>query len=267
MAKGLSARPHGRPRRRSVRNGGSAVKEQPDLGRRPVRVGLIIAHTQGHGFRHQHPARCLCLDFQRAPAGPRPHGTVPLRTLAPPSFIEPGGRTVLRPMRAPDEPYTRAAWVAAERSSRRHASRSFSGAHTPFGGCRPVRISCKLRLVGSAFQNPSRGIASGETVARPVRGGPRVHARTGRIFLATNVDPARRRLPRYFFDVRDRGRRLRDATGLDLADDAHAICEASNIICQLLETASAEGRPGPVSVSVRSEAGACLYEASTSAGE
>jgi hypothetical protein len=74
-------------------------------------------------------------------------------------------------------------------------------------------------------------------------------------------------MPRYFFDVRDRGRRLRDAIGLELADDAHAICEASHIINQLIQTASAEGRPGAVSVSIRSESDACLYETSTCAGE
>jgi hypothetical protein len=71
-------------------------------------------------------------------------------------------------------------------------------------------------------------------------------------------------MPRYFFDVRDRGRRLRDTTGMEVADDAHAIHEASLIIWQLLAKARAEGRLGPVSVAVRTETGACLYEASTS---
>jgi hypothetical protein len=73
-------------------------------------------------------------------------------------------------------------------------------------------------------------------------------------------------MPRYFFDVRDRGRRIRDAIGLELTDDAHAICEASHIIFQLLETASVDGRPGFVSVSIRIESGASFYEASTCAG-
>ena len=71
-------------------------------------------------------------------------------------------------------------------------------------------------------------------------------------------------MPRYFFDVRDRGRRLRDTTGMEVPDDANAIHEASLIIWQLLATARAEGRPGAVSVSVRAETGGCVYETSAS---
>ena len=54
---------------------------------------------------------------------------------------------------------------------------------------------------------------------------------------------------------------------MEVPDDAHAIHEASLIIWQLLATARAEGRPGAVSVSVRTETGACVYETSTSADD
>ncbi|RYB07112.1 DUF6894 family protein [Lichenibacterium ramalinae] len=71
-------------------------------------------------------------------------------------------------------------------------------------------------------------------------------------------------MARYFFDVRDRGRRIRDDAGMDLSDDAQAIHEATLVISQLLADAAAEGRVGSISVEIRSETGACLYEASTS---
>lgn len=71
-------------------------------------------------------------------------------------------------------------------------------------------------------------------------------------------------LTRYFFDVRASDRTVRDASGMDLRDEAHAIHEATLIIWHLLEDASAEGRVGNVSVSIRTETGACLFEASTS---
>ncbi len=70
-------------------------------------------------------------------------------------------------------------------------------------------------------------------------------------------------MPRYFFDVRDRGRRVCDEIGVNLQDEANAICEASQIIWQLLQQAQAERRPGAVSVSIRTETGAWLYETST----
>ena len=69
-------------------------------------------------------------------------------------------------------------------------------------------------------------------------------------------------MPRYFFDVRERGRRLRDTSGMDLDGVAQAIREATVIVEQM----SAAARPGTVSVSVRDEGAACLYEASISFG-
>ena len=70
-------------------------------------------------------------------------------------------------------------------------------------------------------------------------------------------------MPRYFFDTQERRRRIRDEIGLDLRDEATAISEASMIIFQLLEKASAERKPGAVAISIRTESGDCLYEAST----
>ena len=64
------------------------------------------------------------------------------------------------------------------------------------------------------------------------------------------------------FDVRERGRRLRDTSGMDLDGVAQAIREATVIVEQM----SAAARPGTVSVSVRDEGAACLYEASISFG-
>lgn len=57
---------------------------------------------------------------------------------------------------------------------------------------------------------------------------------------------------------------MRDSVGMDLSDEAQAIHEASLIIQQLVEAASAECRPGTVAVGISTEAGAFLYEASTS---
>ncbi len=51
---------------------------------------------------------------------------------------------------------------------------------------------------------------------------------------------------------------------MNLPDEAHAIHEATLILWQLLEDALAENKPGPVSVGVRTETGACLFETLTS---
>ena len=68
----------------------------------------------------------------------------------------------------------------------------------------------------------------------------------------------------YYFDVRDRGRLVTGTAGIELSNDALAIHEATMIVWQLLSDASAEGRIGDVTVSIRTETGACIYEASTS---
>jgi hypothetical protein len=70
-------------------------------------------------------------------------------------------------------------------------------------------------------------------------------------------------LTTYYFDVRDRGRLVKGTAGIDLSDDALAIHEAAMIVWQVLSDASAEGRIGNVTVSIRTETGACIYEAST----
>ena len=68
----------------------------------------------------------------------------------------------------------------------------------------------------------------------------------------------------YYFDVRDRQRQVDGTTGIELSDDTLAIKEATMIVWQLLSDASAEGRIGNVTVRIRTETGACIYEASTS---
>ena len=73
-----------------------------------------------------------------------------------------------------------------------------------------------------------------------------------------------RPLARYFFDVQVDDRCVRDISGMDLRQEGHAIREATLIVWQLLSDASAEKRTAKVSVRIRTEAGACVYEASTS---
>ena len=72
-----------------------------------------------------------------------------------------------------------------------------------------------------------------------------------------------RHLAKYFFDVRALGRRVRDDSGLCLHDEAQAIHEATQIVWQLLADASAAGRTEGVSVSIRTESGACVFDVSS----
>lgn len=60
---------------------------------------------------------------------------------------------------------------------------------------------------------------------------------------------------------------MKGTVGIDLSDDALAIHEATMIVWQLLSDASAGNRIGNVTVSIRTETGACIYEASTSSAE
>ena len=69
---------------------------------------------------------------------------------------------------------------------------------------------------------------------------------------------------RYFFDVETPDRSVRDAVGMALSDEDLAIAEANMIVLQVLEDALADGRPGCVTVRIRTDQGACLYESSTS---
>lgn len=69
---------------------------------------------------------------------------------------------------------------------------------------------------------------------------------------------------RYFFDVDDRGRRVRDALGFALLDAHRAMQEANIIVYQLAHAAKSEARKGTVMVTVRDDRGACIYESSTS---
>jgi hypothetical protein len=69
---------------------------------------------------------------------------------------------------------------------------------------------------------------------------------------------------RYFFDVNDRGRRVRDIVGLELEDDLSAMREANLITYHLIQVAEFDPRRGTILVSVRTEDGTCACEASTS---
>lgn len=71
-------------------------------------------------------------------------------------------------------------------------------------------------------------------------------------------------MPRYFFDIQNGDRSLRDGYGMDCPDVSQAIAEASLIIEQLAEQAQAEGRRGTIAVTLRTVTDACLYEISTS---
>ena len=72
------------------------------------------------------------------------------------------------------------------------------------------------------------------------------------------------RMARYFYDVYDRGRRVRDDIGMALDSVAAAINEASTVIDNLADAARFDVRSGLILVSVRDEAGQCRYEASAS---
>lgn len=69
---------------------------------------------------------------------------------------------------------------------------------------------------------------------------------------------------RYFFDVNDRGRRVRDDVGLELEDDHSAMREANIITRHLIQTAVFGPRRGTILVSVRADDGSCLCDASSS---
>lgn len=71
-------------------------------------------------------------------------------------------------------------------------------------------------------------------------------------------------MPRYFFDIQESGRSLRDGYGMDCPNVTQAIAEASFIIELLAEEAQAAGRKGTIAVTLRTGADACLYEISTS---
>jgi hypothetical protein len=71
-------------------------------------------------------------------------------------------------------------------------------------------------------------------------------------------------LTTYYFDIRDRGRQIKGTVGLDLSHDTLAVQEAMMIVWQLLSDASAQNRIANVAVSIRTDTGACIYEASTS---
>ena len=71
-------------------------------------------------------------------------------------------------------------------------------------------------------------------------------------------------MARYFYDIYDRGRRVRDDTGIALDGVAAAINEASSVLDNLADAARFDARSGLILVSIRDDAGQCLYEASAS---
>ena len=58
-------------------------------------------------------------------------------------------------------------------------------------------------------------------------------------------------MPRLFFDVDDRGRRIRDELGIDHVDLALAVCDAVPLLKVLAIVGRFEGRPGLMRVTVR----------------
>jgi hypothetical protein len=75
-------------------------------------------------------------------------------------------------------------------------------------------------------------------------------------------------LERFFFDVDDGKRQVRDAIGKDLLDRGAAVLEAGVLLRSLAVIRTLEGRPGTTLVTVRDAQGATVYAASTDpAGE
>ncbi len=58
-------------------------------------------------------------------------------------------------------------------------------------------------------------------------------------------------MPRYFFDVNDRGRRVVDKLGIEHVDLAQAVCDAVFLLKVLAIEGQFEGRPGLIQVTVR----------------
>ncbi len=58
-------------------------------------------------------------------------------------------------------------------------------------------------------------------------------------------------MPRYFFDVEDGARKIRDSTGMDLGSDDLAMKEGSTLLQTLSNLRRAENRAGTTYVRVR----------------
>ena len=75
-------------------------------------------------------------------------------------------------------------------------------------------------------------------------------------------------MERFFFDVDDGRRRVRDEIGKELFDREVAVLEAGILLRSLAVIRSIEGRPGTTFVTVRAAQGETIYAASTGhAGE
>ncbi len=74
-------------------------------------------------------------------------------------------------------------------------------------------------------------------------------------------------MPRFFYDVDDRGRRVRDELGIEHDDPARAMCDALHLLHVLAIENQFEGRPGLMRVTVRSGVKETVHEYIMSGGE
>ena len=68
-------------------------------------------------------------------------------------------------------------------------------------------------------------------------------------------------MPRYFFDIEDDGRKVRDAVGMELIGDDSAMHEGLRLLQTLADLRQSEGRPGHTYLRIRRWDGFQLYTA------
>ncbi len=74
-------------------------------------------------------------------------------------------------------------------------------------------------------------------------------------------------MPRYFFDVDDGQRQVRDEIGMELANGLIARTEAATLLHTLADIRHIERRPGTTIVRVRDARGEEVYEGSVEVGD
>ena len=67
-------------------------------------------------------------------------------------------------------------------------------------------------------------------------------------------------MPRFFYDVDDRGRRVTDKLDMDLNDFAAAMCEATFLLKLLAMEGRLITRPGVIRVTIREQVNGSLHE-------
>lgn len=67
-------------------------------------------------------------------------------------------------------------------------------------------------------------------------------------------------MPRFFYDIDDRGRRVTDELGIDLDDFAAAIYEATSLLKLLAMDGRPIARPGVIRVTIREQVNGSLHE-------